>query len=1504
MRWRHVWAGVAAVACVFLALSASAGSAVAPASFAPHADPLDQTAKLTASDGAAFDQLGSAVAISGDTMVVGAPDATVGANARQGAAYVFVKPADGTWTDAVQTAKLTAPDGAASDFFGWSVAIDGRTIVVGAVIKNTSPSQGAAYVFTEPNGGWVDSSQAAELTPSTGNGADEFGVTVAISGNTVVVGAPGAGVSNRGAAYVFERSVDLGWVDTHESARLTPGDAAAGDIFGASVGISGDTVTVGAPNKTENGQANAGAAYVFAKPAGGWSGTVAQTAELSSSSPQSGEHVGWSVGISGGTLVAGAPWAFSGTSGPGTAYVFVEPDRGWANGHQAAALTASDGVAKNNFGASVAIDGSTIVVGAPSEADSTVAGAAYSFTEPASGWADGQETDELTASDGAAGDRLGASVSISAGDAAAGAPFARVSEHTDQGAGYVFAGVGDSGAPTAEFTMPSHIRAGAVTTLNADGSLNAKAYLWDLNGDGRTDVSCSTSQLQTQFMPPAGTSGAPRGARHATTSLAQVRLSVVGTDGTTSTVTDSSPFIAGIPVTSATSKLFNQNLSAYCIDFKKAGVCVTPATLTFSVIEATGCDLHEVTGTGDVPDENALVQSAITAYNSDAQYVTYVKSLCAYAQLIGDPANCALVSQIDRRDITTLVNTNSILLWESHAPVKIDGLDFIPAPGHAIVVSPLLQTIFWSNAEVDLNGVALPLPRSDSLSFKDVNAPLTLSASADHVAHVGGFAVSPTSGILPGLAGLVPEDVDLSFVRSVTGARYTRIDATLALPLAKPWAFALSNGTPATFSASFRESNANGLQLSNVHGTIPNVGLGSVLPLSIDDVNVDYTDAQKRLAVTGSIQMGDATLSFAPQLPYYPDNGVVFDHGSFSSAGATLDLPCPDLCLHLFPGVDLDQLHFAVGLNPTVIKGGGELKVVDLVHVHGGLAVAFPSSAAQWTLDRTQLPELPGDWSPRTFSSFTVAFAGSAGMDVPILKDLGDLANAYLVYSFPGYIAFGGGVHWDLFHIVSFDGGLSGEVNATTKRFNFAGHLQTCVVDVLCGGAFGVVSSAGAGACFDLGPVSVGGGVQYARLDEPFIWPVDGCKWSRFTEDNVFSRRAHALGRTLQPYTVTIKAGDPSRVIRLDGSSAAPAVKVTGPGGIDVTSSQGDCTPATPTDYNGSTCLTVDGNVRIMRSPSSKEAVVGLQDPVPGTYTITPLPGSVGFAQVFNASDTADLGITGHVSAVGGDRALAYNVPSVPGEKVTFLDVAPNGGAQTIGTVVGGGKGTLDFAPGEGTAAHTVTAEVELAGIPVPMLGGGGSSARRGAAGAAAQGARLRIATFMPPKPVLPAAVKSLSAVHKGSAVTVAWAQAAHASSYKVIVVLSDKTTRTVSTRRTRVTIPNISTTQGGSVSVAGIGPDGRLGAWRKASFAALATAPTLVAAFPPTRCTVPKLIGMTERKADAALLDAGCAEGKVKEISSSTVAKGLVISQGSKPGAKRPLGAQVTLVVSLGHKR
>jgi hypothetical protein len=169
-----------------------------------------QTAKLTASGGTTFDLLGTSVAISGSTVVAGAPNATVGGNAGQGAAYVFVKPRSG-WADATQTAKLTATGGGPEDTLGQSVAIDGDTVVAGAPSPPVAqfPDLGAVYVFVKPRSGWADATQTAKLTASDIKPGDNLGFPVAISGGTVVAGAPDATVTGnlfQGATYVFSRS--------------------------------------------------------------------------------------------------------------------------------------------------------------------------------------------------------------------------------------------------------------------------------------------------------------------------------------------------------------------------------------------------------------------------------------------------------------------------------------------------------------------------------------------------------------------------------------------------------------------------------------------------------------------------------------------------------------------------------------------------------------------------------------------------------------------------------------------------------------------------------------------------------------------------------------------------------------------------------------------------------------------------------------------------------------------------------------------------------------------------------------------------------------------------------------------------------------------------------------------------------------------------------------------------------------------------------------------------
>jgi hypothetical protein len=399
-------------------------------------DPTVQLGKLSASDGTTGSWFGYSIAISGSTIVIGAPQATIGSNTYQGAAYVFVEPKAG-WTNMPQTAKLTASDGAAYNYFGAAVSIDSttNTVVVGSfdAAINSVLGQGAAYVYVEPVSGWTNSTETAKLTASDGAMDNFLGYSVSVSGGTVVVGAPHGEVGgnyDQGAAYVYVEPVS-GWASTTETAKLTS-NGADGDQFGQSVSINVSTVAVGAPYAEVGGNFSEGAAYVFVEPSGGWS-AMTPTAELTVSGGSAYEYFGVSIATSGSTVVAGASGA---NSFAGAAFVFVEPAGGWANMTQTAELTSSTGVAGDLLGSSVAISGNTVVAGAEHAligADDW-GGAAYLFVMPAGGWATMTQSSRLVVSHGSAYQDFGVSVGLSGNIVAIGGYG--VASYT--GAGYVF----------------------------------------------------------------------------------------------------------------------------------------------------------------------------------------------------------------------------------------------------------------------------------------------------------------------------------------------------------------------------------------------------------------------------------------------------------------------------------------------------------------------------------------------------------------------------------------------------------------------------------------------------------------------------------------------------------------------------------------------------------------------------------------------------------------------------------------------------------------------------------------------------------------------------------------------------------------------------------------------------------------------------------------------------------------------------------------------------------
>jgi uncharacterized Fe-S cluster protein YjdI len=344
--------------------------------------------QLTASDGAPGDKFGHSVAFSGSTVVVGAWFDDIGGNINQGSAYVFNRQG-ASW---VEVQKLTASDGAANDNFGWSVAVSGSTVVVGAPAATIGGNfaQGSVYVFNLQGGSWVE---AQKLTASDGGGG--FGLSVAISGSTVVVGSPG-----NESTYIFNRK-EGSWV---EAQKLTASDGGGG--FGASVAISGSTVVVGSPSNDIFGST-----YVFNRQGGSW----VEEQKLTTTHGLSVSFFGYSVAISGSTIVV---CAIGDNVQQGAAHVFNRQGGSWV---EAQKLTASDGRIFDLFGWSVAISDTTIVVGVPFKkiiGGNDNEGAAYVFNRHGADWV---ETQKLTASDGGFGDLFGFSVAVSGSTVVVGA---------------------------------------------------------------------------------------------------------------------------------------------------------------------------------------------------------------------------------------------------------------------------------------------------------------------------------------------------------------------------------------------------------------------------------------------------------------------------------------------------------------------------------------------------------------------------------------------------------------------------------------------------------------------------------------------------------------------------------------------------------------------------------------------------------------------------------------------------------------------------------------------------------------------------------------------------------------------------------------------------------------------------------------------------------------------------------------------------------------------------
>jgi hypothetical protein len=402
----------------------SAGAAAWALGAAPAAGQceLGETQMLTASDAAKSAFFGGNVAVRGDTAVIGATGAANVPGTSKGAAYVFRR-TGGTW---LEVGRLTTPDASTGSSFGTSVAVWGDTIVVGAPndTRFGGPNAGSAFVFREVAPyEWI---QVARLV-GDGLAGDTVGASVAVDGDLCVVGAPlddNPNGQNAGAAHIY-RETDGEW---HYIAKLIP-DKVGGIEFGHRVGVSGGTVAVSIPNESVDGIFGAGAVHVYREVDGVWK----KVAHLTPPEPATRGQFGWSLAIEGNMIVAGANFEDAGSTNSGAAYVFRGASGEWK---LSARLTASDGAKNDEFGSDVGTNGTGVVVGAwLHDKPVTTGGAMYLFTETSGGW---KEVAKFTASPDASPVRLGGKVAMDGRVVLGGTRLLDHSGFVDAGAAFLF----------------------------------------------------------------------------------------------------------------------------------------------------------------------------------------------------------------------------------------------------------------------------------------------------------------------------------------------------------------------------------------------------------------------------------------------------------------------------------------------------------------------------------------------------------------------------------------------------------------------------------------------------------------------------------------------------------------------------------------------------------------------------------------------------------------------------------------------------------------------------------------------------------------------------------------------------------------------------------------------------------------------------------------------------------------------------------------------------------
>jgi PKD repeat protein len=914
-------------------------------------------------------------------------------------------------------------------------------------------------------------------------------------------------------------------------------------------------------------------------------------------------------------------------------------------------------------------------------------------------------------------------------------------------------------APQAAFTIaaPQPDAGGASLTLDASathspGALAVAQYRWQVAGANTTADTCGpgTSKLKL-FLAKAGAQ--------------TITLTVSDVAGRTTQVQQTAQ-VAGVgyrPAVHAPHAVISAPM-AWCIpgvndppvDVSANGGPPHGCNQTFQVgiTEAVGCFV-EIDKGSDIPAAEAAIldqQPQWTASGAHAIDAATTRATGARAARF-NPAGVALLSGPALAYFARP--------FVSHSEVRFNGVDYIPHGGASILIVPALGLIISSDATIAL--AKIPIANGQVAEY----VPYTRPGGR---VHVDDYQLSREARRV-GVAGLDFDGrIGLDFL-------YHRAELTASITM--PSFFSTAGGEPFNAAVVLHADNHSGLQLDQIHLGPLNA---DVFGLGFSDVRFDYDapsddwDAQGKLDLFGALAI-DAT----PDPPNPPEYGVHFRGGTFKSAGAAADFG--DSGIEIFPGIQLNRVGVAVSLDPTLFIGDIGLRVLELGQISGRVLVALPSDAAPYVLSTGDAGPQFAQLAGRTFTgSPTVGVGGAlalqiAGIDIPF-------ANAYVLYSYPSYLAFGGNVQYgaDDFGI---DGGVNGEFNVGAGQFNVEGHVQINLPDPLPGfGGDVVVSSKGIAACgsgyiFPEGHIELGAGYHWG--DGLVLW-IQNCNIGEFRQQ-VQTRAARAADQGAR--TFTLPAGLPDAEVRLSGAGGAPDVSVRGPDGQ---------TASSPTGTLGGS-----GRFLLVRTPNLDATWISIKKPLAGTYTVSTAPGSPAITALATADGLPPAAVRANVTGSGTHRVLHYDVRPRPNQQVTFLE-----GSHRIASTTTGGQGSVAFTPaGASLGSRAVIAQVTLAGLP---------------------NADLAVAHFTVTRPPRLARVGGLRVGRDGRVLRITWRPTPGAAAYAVDVHGTDGTihSTTTSARRTSALVRGIPRTVSGRVTITAV-RDRDHGPHTSASFDALA---------------------------------------------------------------------------------